>query len=313
LIRFDSSFMSERDAAAAFLADFRVQCAGIKGKMEGEKQELGNLEEYMKDIEGQVEAIRGQFNEMAIILTPYDTQKCMEEIKMLLDMSIQFRADHNPQKKFSFKSKKKTTSQPQSSDANSNSSNANTIVNGHSNISSSNSQATILLQNAAIFENKENAQLHPGKEEVEGKDLELNNLKNSKVFIKYYISAARITNIKDSIIVLGPVAGSVFIEDCQNSKFILACHQLRIHGSKEIQFYLHVTSKPIIEDCDSLLFAPYSPFSYPTLEEDFKLAKLNPEVNEWEDVEDFNWLKKTKSPHWSVQPESERQWLASLS
>ena len=36
-------------------------------------------------------------------------------------------------------------------------------------------------------------------------------------------------------------------------------------------------------------------------------ASLKPEQNQWELVDDFDWLKADHSPNWAVLPEAERK------
>ena len=67
----------------------------------------------------------------------------------------------------------------------------------------------------------------------------------------------------------------------------------------------------IIEDCNSVGFAPYNLW-YPTLDDDLSMSGLNLEVNNWNKVDDFNWLSNERpSPNWHVLPESQRinDWL----
>ena len=71
-------------------------------------------------------------------------------------------------------------------------------------------------------------------------------------------------------ILCGPVSSSVFIEDCKDCTFVVACQQLRVHGTVQSLFYLHVTSRAIIEDCQQVSFAPYN-LTYPELEQHFKV------------------------------------------
>lgn len=55
-----------------------------------------------------------------------------------------------------------------------------------------------------------------------------------------------------------------------------------------------------------LKFAPYQ-LAYDGLDQHYKDSGLNREVNNWHDVDDFNWLVKDKqSPHWSLLAEGER-------
>jgi hypothetical protein len=110
----------------------------------------------------------------------------------------------------------------------------------------------------------------------------------------------------------GPVRTSIFVENCINCDFVVACQQLRTHSTKQSNIYLHVTSKGIVEDCQSVGFAPYNLF-YPNLDEDFSISKLDKEVNNWSQIDDFNWLvKDTPSPNWHILPEVHRKenWLS---
>ena len=44
------------------------------------------------------------------------------------------------------------------------------------------------------------------------------------------------------------ICRSIFIEKCTNCVLVLACQQLRIHEAVDCTFFIHVTSKAIIED-----------------------------------------------------------------
>ena len=75
----------------------------------------------------------------------------------------------------------------------------------------------------------------------------------------------------------------------------------------ESKFYLKVTSKGIIEDCNGLQFAPYN-LDYSGREDDFSKSGLSPDINNWNDIDDFNWLHSGKqSPNWSLLPDEKRQ------
>ena len=99
---------------------------------------------------------------------------------------------------------------------------------------------------------------------------------------------------------------SIFIRECVNCVFVLACQQLRIHSTTKSHFYIHVTSKAIIEDCDTVKFAPYN-WTYPSLEKHYESTALARNRNNWDKIDDFNWLAAdVQSPNWSILYESER-------
>ncbi len=109
-------------------------------------------------------------------------------------------------------------------------------------------------------------------------------------------------NIDNSLIVGGHVAGPIHITNMHDSVLVVACGQFRMHDSKAVDVYLHCGSRPIIEDCEGIRFAPL-PNVYET-EENKSGAGGN--ANLWDRVDDFKWLKSEPSPHWKVLEESER-------
>ncbi|KAI1407282.1 TBCC-domain-containing protein [Hypoxylon sp. FL1857] len=105
-------------------------------------------------------------------------------------------------------------------------------------------------------------------------------------------------NIKQSLIIAGHVAGPVHITGLQNSIVVVAARQVRIHECKDVDVYLHCASHPIIEDCSGMRFAPLPEFYATKLE-------IKGE-NQWDQVDDFKWLKSEPSPNWAILPEEKR-------
>ena len=72
-----------------------------------------------------------------------------------------------------------------------------------------------------------------------------------------------------------------------------------MHGARDVDVYLQCASRPIVEGCAGVRFAP--------LPEGLRKGwGLEGEANLWDQVDDFGWLKADKSPNWSVLPEGER-------
>ena len=94
---------------------------------------------------------------------------------------------------------------------------------------------------------------------------------------------------------------------CSLAIIATGCQQLRVHHTENTDFYLHVTSRAIIEDTKEVRFAPYS-VKYDGIEADFDSAGLDPSINNWSSVDDFNWLAMdTKSPNWKILEENKRK------
>jgi hypothetical protein len=63
-------------------------------------------------------------------------------------------------------------------------------------------------------------------------------------------------DIQNSLIVTGHVDGPVHMTGLKNTVLVTACRQFRMHASSKVDVYLHCSSRPIIEDCERIRFAP---------------------------------------------------------
>ncbi|XP_009705749.1 PREDICTED: tubulin-specific chaperone C, partial [Cariama cristata] len=116
----------------------------------------------------------------------------------------------------------------------------------------------------------------------------------------------RVRDCRGCTVLCGPVSTSVLVDGCSDCLLVLACQQLRTHRTRNSRFYVQVTSRAVIEDCAKVSFAPYA-WSYPGIERDFKSSGLDRNRNNWNLVDDFDWLATDKtSPNWSLIPEQER-------
>lgn len=146
-----------------------------------------------------------------------------------------------------------------------------------------------------------------GSAEVEGKDVEICDLQDCRVEMAGQPIAFHIRGLKNCTVLVGPVSRSLLISDCTSCRFWIGCQQLRVHTTTETDFYLHVTSKAIIEDCTKVRFAPYN-WNYSGIDADYKASGLDRSRNSWDAVDDFKWLNpNAPSPNWALIPESERE------
>ena len=65
-----------------------------------------------------------------------------------------------------------------------------------------------------------------------------------------------IQNVRQSLLVCGKVSGATHITGIHQSVIVVSTRQFRMHECTDCIVYLHVGSKPIIEDCHSIHFAP---------------------------------------------------------
>lgn len=99
----------------------------------------------------------------------------------------------------------------------------------------------------------------------------VSNVKRSVVDLSAYATSSDpfatliLKNIQNSLIMCGRVAGAIHITGVENSIIVTSCRQYRMHGSKKVDVYLHSSSRPIIEDCEMIRFAPLpQPFVRPS-------------------------------------------------
>ncbi|CAN0028694.1 unnamed protein product [Ectocarpus sp. 4 AP-2014] len=140
------------------------------------------------------------------------------------------------------------------------------------------------------------------------KDFNVADLDSCKVTILHVHGALRLRRLTSCRVVCGPVRGPIYVEECRNCVIVVAGRQLRIHESRDVDFYVLVASGPIIEDCSGLRFAPTG-LRYPEYQHHLQAAGLDEDAvtNAWGDVKDFKWHRAQQSPNWTVIPESERE------
>jgi hypothetical protein len=105
-------------------------------------------------------------------------------------------------------------------------------------------------------------------------------------------------NIKESLIICGQVNGAIHLTNVTDSVIVVACRQFRMHESRGCDVYLQASGRPIIEHCTNIRFAP--------LPEKFVRDASRTVEDQWQAVDDFNWLKSEPSPNWKVVDESDR-------
>lgn len=145
-------------------------------------------------------------------------------------------------------------------------------------------------------------------ERFEGKEVgefTVSDLSSCDVRLIGRVRTIFIHRLRDSRVYAGPVLGSILIDGAEGCVFVLASHQIRIHNAKSCDFYLRVRSRPIVEDCSGVRFAPYR-FEYEGIEGDLRESNLDEETGNWANVDDFKWLRAVPSPNWSILPEEER-------
>ncbi|KAL5282131.1 TBCC family protein [Megaselia abdita] len=239
-------------------------------------------EKKIKNVKYSIQEIQHFLTNSTLFLTDYKINSCQTIIKKMVNDCDKISVAQNPKKRFGFKKKNvvdlSEETQPKH-DSNPEfrimpSLSESTIINKRCEF--------ILLQN-----------------EINNKDISLLNIENCIIEIRGVPGSIQFNNIKNCIILAGPVFRAVFVEFAVNSSFAVACQQLRIHSSCNCSLAIHVTARAIIEDCKDIAFSKYN-YTYESIENDFLKSDL-PSRNNYRDIADFNWLSsEIPSPNWSI-------------
>lgn len=309
----NSDLTSNAESIQSFLARFSESKLSIESNLarisHTTSSDPDSLKSELQNVSVSISTLEKLVAESSYYLPSYEVRTCLKTISDL-KLSLDDATSHViPKKKFSFRNKKKPSADPSPSPA------QNSIVN-------ESEKPTLgieivglsgLFQSSQGFRGKENEVLvKEFDREGEIGEFSVSNLKGCEVRLKGCLRALFVNKLRGCRAYVGPVFGSVLIEDVEECVFVLASHQIRIHNAKSCDFYLRVRSRPIIEDSSEVRFAPYC-LKYAGIEKDLGEANLSEETGNWANVDDFRWLRAVQSPNWSVLPENERIEMVDIS
>ncbi|KAL1833597.1 hypothetical protein ACET3Z_003248 [Daucus carota] len=229
-------------------------------------------------------------------LPPYELRASLKSVADLRQNLDEVSCRVIPKKKFSFKSKKASGNVSLES--------ARKVFDE---VPAAENVAVFGVRDSVGFKGKENEVLvkefRSSEEEIG--EFMLSDLVNCEVRLIGCLRALFVHKLVNCRVYVGSVFGSVLIEEVEGCVFVMASHQIRIHHARGTDFYLRVRSRPIIEDCSGVRFAPYC-LGYNEIERDLKKSNLDEETGNWANVDDFKWLRAVQSPNWSILPECDR-------
>ena len=146
---------------------------------------------------------------------------------------------------------------------------------------------------------------------VDGQSFDLCDLEDCTVEVLDHMSQVQADRLTNCRVFLGPTEGSVFVRNCENCEFTVACRQLRTRDLTNCTFYLAAGTNPVIECSTGLIFRPFNG-AYPNLRAHFAAAKLVLEDNHWRQVYDFNDGGKdgydVPGPHFELVEGIDTEW-----
>jgi hypothetical protein len=293
------------ESTSSFLTRFSQLKSSIESHL-SESQSISSdpsqLKPHFDKISESISDLEKLVAQSSYFLPSYDVRSSLKTVSDLKRSLENLSSELIPKKKFSFKnkaSKKERDSViPESKQS---------IVPVCDSV-----QSSFVVRDSPGFRNKTGEVLVGEFSESEVGEFTISDLDSCEVRIIGCVRALFVHRLKDCRVYVGPVTGSILIEEVVGCVFAIASHQIRIHGAKGSDFYLRVRSRPIVEDCNGVRFAPYC-LSYRGIEDDLRGAGLDAETGNWANVDDFQWLRAVQSPNWSILPENERVGVVDIS
>ncbi|XP_072689081.1 tubulin-specific chaperone C [Canis lupus baileyi] len=293
----------EEEKSDFFAAAFARERAAVE-----ELLESGESMEQLDEAAARLQGLQKLVNDAVLFLAAYDLRQGQEALTRLQATLAERRQELQPKKRFAFKTRRKDAVSATTVDAAPGPAAAEGILAF---------PPPLKEEGGGIgsgfvfgFSNVESQVLEKRAEELHQRDVLLTELSKCTVRLYGNPNTLRLAKARGCTLLCGPVSTSVFLEDCSDCVLAVACQQLRVHTTRGTRIFLQVTSRAIVEDCSGIQFAPYT-WSYPGIDKDFEGSGLDRSKNNWNDIDDFNWLARdTASPNWSILPEEERtvQW-----
>ncbi|CAL0316202.1 unnamed protein product [Lupinus luteus] len=290
------------ESVSSFLSRFNLLKTTIESNLAQSQSLSSQLKPHFDNIAASISDLEKLVAENSYFLPSYDVRSSLKTVSDLKQKLDNLNSQLIPKKKFAFKNKgakKDSVFIPQQKPS--------TVANVVSEKTSS-----IAVRDSPGFRNETGQVLIQDCKGLEVGEFTVSDLDSCEVRIIGTVRALFVHRLKNCKVYVGPVMGSILIEEVEGCVFVMASHQIRIHNAKKTDFYLRVRSRPIIEDSDGVRFAPYC-FTYQGIEDDLRGAALYQETGNWANVDDFKWLRAVQSPNWSVLPENERVRIVDVS
>jgi len=149
------------------------------------------------------------------------------------------------------------------------------------------------------FTNVENEVLIKPEGSIDGQQFIIQNCKSCTIFLFDHSDSITIEDCVDCKFIIGPVQGSIFFRNCDESLCLISCQQFRIRDCQKLDVHLYCTTQPVIETSANIRFSCLQ-LSYGSLEDHFTKSNLNIYNNNWSSIHDFspsmdrnNWTLNT--------------------
>lgn len=266
--------------------DTTLETIEKEAKTKTEKEKKDSLE----NITSKIKQYREEFYSVMEFLPGHDKLQYSKNYDDALEKVNQLKNKLFPKKKFAFSkaNKKQTEIKP-----------TEEIQKTNIKINNEISETDLLIKDL-----KNEKKIYT-KNEIEGKNnILMENIDNCEIYLLFNFKACYITNCNKCKIYLGSVSGGTHLTSLCESQVYLITHQLRIHKTTKCDFFVMINSNPIIEHSKDNVFHPLK-IKYNDYENNVKISGIDINNNKWDQVQDFQWLKKDKSPNYETNDSNE--------
>ncbi len=230
------------------------------------------MTKILDDLAVRFQAAEKRLSEQASVVPQYDLRARQSALAALRERFRAIQDNLQPKKKFGFKGNKKKTAATAAKAE----SEAKKVLEDKKNGKSE-------VDFGCSVKDREGEMIELSADQVSGRDVLASGLRSCTVQVRGSASTLHLTGLTDCTVTAGPVATSVFVDGCRGCTFALACQQLRAHTTEDSDFYLHVTSGAIVEDCREARFAPLQ-MSYDGMDADYNSSGLDRSTNNYDKV-----------------------------
>ncbi|KAI8145667.1 tubulin binding cofactor C-domain-containing protein [Fennellomyces sp. T-0311] len=275
-----SSEPSATEASNKFWHEFKAERTAIEHAIQRSAHiPKPKLADHFQTILQNINGLEKQLTQATEFIPSYDERQYARQIKELGRALDTARANLTPKPKFTFKSRRPQQQQQQQKKVNDSARVADKET--------SHARDYEDDDNVVSFADMSDQLIQPAK--LDNVDVLLSNLERCTVILTTgQVSALHIKNLSQCVVVCGAIRGSVLMYGFTRSVIAVGCHQFRMHDARSVNVLLNVSSRPIIEDSTNITVGPYQSMN------------ILDSVNYYDQVEDFNWLKKQASPNWRV-------------
>ncbi|KAN0139295.1 Tubulin binding cofactor C domain containing protein [Lactarius tabidus] len=289
-------------------SQFQASRTDLIARLEAAKHSP-TLDNDLQELALDIRKLRKHLTDATSFLPSYDLRQCQAQMDLLEQTLEETRSASLPKKKFAFKRKADRAPvptlprSPQAAPAQPGRDQLSTVSTFHK--LSAHSNRRLSLKSLPTF-----------GDDTPTFDLTISDLNRCVVDLcspatissphrELPLTAVHIRDLKDTILILPNVKGSVLFHNLHTCTVIVACHQFRMHSSTHVRVYLATVSNPVIEDCSAIAFAEYPSF----------VSSLNPPVAEslpsnsnHTNIQDFSHIRPTPSPNWTIFPSGNENW-----